>query len=119
VPFTAAADVEFAVVTPRPLAFPRDHGAHPDYRTEWWYLTGWLDATPQPIGLQITFFRTRTDIDPANPSRFAAQQLIIAHAAIADPARGSLLKDERIARAGFASPAPPRLTPTCGSTAGA
>ncbi len=100
VPFAAAADVEFAVVTPRPLAFPRDHGAHPDYRTEWWYLTGWLDA-PQPLGLQITFFRTRTEVDPANPSRFAAQQLIIAHAAIADPARGSLLKDERIARAGF------------------
>jgi predicted secreted hydrolase len=101
VPFAAEADVEFAVVTPRALAFPRDHGAPPDYRTEWWYLTGWLDATPQPLGLQITFFRTRTDIDPSNPSRFAAQQLIIAHAAIADPARGSLLKDERIARTGF------------------
>ena len=88
------------VVAGTPLRFPRDHGAHPDYRTEWWYLTGWLDA-PQPIGFQITFFRTRTEIDPANPSRFAAQQLIIAHAAIADPARSSLLKDERIARAGF------------------
>jgi len=50
---------------------------------------------------QITFFRTRTEIDPANPSRFAARQLIIAHAAIADPARASLRKDERIARAGF------------------
>ena len=99
-PLVRANAVEYAVVTPRPLAFPRDHGAHPDYRTEWWYLTGWLDA-PQPLGLQITFFRTRTEIDPANPSRFAARQLIIAHAAIADPARGNLLKDERIARAGF------------------
>ncbi len=93
--------VEFPAVVPRPLVFPRDHGAHPDYRTEWWYLTGWLDAEPQPLGFQITFFRTRTEIDPANPSRFAAQQLVIAHAAIADPAHGSLLKDERIARAGF------------------
>jgi len=100
-PLVRAHAVEFPAVTPRPLAFPRDHGAHPQYRTEWWYLTGWLDATPQPIGFQITFFRTRTEIDPANPSRFAAQQLIIAHAAIADPARGSLLKDERIARTGF------------------
>jgi predicted secreted hydrolase len=88
------------VVRPRPLAFPRDHGAHPEYRTEWWYLTGWLDAAP-PLGFQITFFRTRTAIDPDNPSRFAAKQLVIAHAAIADPARGSLLKDEHIARAGF------------------
>ena len=100
-PLAGASAAEFPAVTPRPLVFPRDHGAHPDFRTEWWYLTGWLDATPQPIGVQVTFFRTRTGIDPANPSRFAAQQLIIAHAAIADPARGSLLKDERIARAGF------------------
>jgi predicted secreted hydrolase len=99
-PLLPASAVEFPAVTPRPLAFPRDHGAHPDYRTEWWYLTGWLEA-PQPLGFQITFFRTRTGIDPANTSRFAAKQLIIAHAAIADPARGSLLTDERIARAGF------------------
>ncbi len=38
------AAVDYAVVTPRRLVFPRDHGAHPDYRTEWWYLTGWLDG---------------------------------------------------------------------------
>jgi len=96
-----AAPVAYPPVRPRPLVFPRDHGAHPDYRIEWWYLTGWLDAQPEPIGFQVTFFRTRTPIDPANPSRFAAQQLIIAHAAIADPTRGSLLQDERVARAGF------------------
>jgi len=100
-PVAHARAVEYPAVTPRPLVFPRDHGSHPEYRSEWWYLTGWLDAVPQPIGVQITFFRTRTDVDPANPSRFAAQQLIIAHAAIADPAQGSLVKDERIARAGF------------------
>jgi len=100
-PLAGTSAAEFPAVTPRPLAFPRDHGAHPEFRTEWWYLTGWLDAAPQPIGIQVTFFRTRTGIDAANPSRFAAQQLIIAHAAIADPARGSLAKDERIARAGF------------------
>lgn len=97
----AAAPVAYPPVRPRPLVFPRDHGAHPDYRIEWWYLTGWLDAPPGPLGFQVTFFRTRTPIDPANPSRFAARQLIIAHAAIADPARGSLLQDERVARAGF------------------
>jgi len=97
----AAGPVTYPTVKPRPLVFPRDHGAHPDYRIEWWYLTGWLDAQPQPLGFQVTFFRTRTPIDPANPSRFAAHQLIIAHAAIADHARGALLKDERVARAGF------------------
>lgn len=97
----ASSPVSYPRVTPRALVFPRDHGAHPDYRIEWWYLTGWLDAPVGPLGLQVTFFRTRTSIDPANPSRFAAHQLIIAHAAIADPARGALLKDERVARAGL------------------
>lgn len=96
----AGATVVFPPVVPRALAFPRDHGAHPDYRVEWWYLTGLLDdvATGSAIGLQVTFFRLRTAIDPANPSRFAAQQLLFAHAALAEPARGSLLVDQRIAR---------------------
>lgn len=99
----AHAAVEYAVVSPRPLTFPRDHGAHPGYRTEWWYLTGWLDrpGSAQSVGFQLTFFRTRTSIDSTNPSAFAAKQLMIAHAAIADPARGSLLHDQRLARTGF------------------
>lgn len=88
-------------VVPRALVFPQDFGAHPDFRTEWWYLTGWLGDMAKPLGFQLTFFRTRTGVDPANPSAFAAHQLVIAHAAIADPARGSLLLDEHIARAGF------------------
>ncbi len=95
------ADVAFAAVTPRPLVFPRDHGAHPEYRTEWWYLTGWLDAAGRPsLGFQVTFFRVRTTV-AASASRFSPQQLVIAHAAIADPARGALLHDERVQRAGF------------------
>jgi predicted secreted hydrolase len=101
----ASAQVQYADVFPRQLIFPRDHGAHPEYRTEWWYMTGWLDSPREvsaaPIGFQITFFRTRTTIDPANPSAFAAKQLLIAHAAIADPALGTLLHDERLARTGF------------------
>jgi predicted secreted hydrolase len=96
------AAVVYPAVVPRALVFPRDHGAHPDYRTEWWYLTGWLDGPGDAaLGFQVTFFRTRTEVDPANPSAFAAKQLIIAHAALADPARAALLHDERIARDGF------------------
>jgi predicted secreted hydrolase len=94
----AARAVDFPAVAPRTLEFPRDHGAHPDYRIEWWYLTGWLDASSAPMGFQVTFFRTRTEVDPANPSNFAAKQLIIAHAALADPRRGALLHDQGIAR---------------------
>jgi predicted secreted hydrolase len=103
----AQATVEYPAVTPRALVFPRDHGAHPDYRIEWWYLTGWLDRPSKnsdpgsALGFQITFFRLRTEIDPNNPSRFAAHQLLIAHVALADPAEGHLLVDDRIARAGF------------------
>ncbi len=98
-----AAPPELAAVVPgKPLVFPQDFGAHPDYRTEWWYVTGWL-KTPdgQPLGFQITFFRLATDHDPANPSKFAPKQLIIAHAALSDPAQGKLLQDQKSARAGF------------------
>ena len=95
----------YPAVTPRRLEFPRDLGAHFPYRTEWWYLTGQLDApsgSSQPaIGFQLTFFRVRPPIDPDNPSQFAAHQLVLAHAALADPRRGELLHEERIARLGF------------------
>ncbi|MEE9334627.1 MAG: lipocalin-like domain-containing protein [Granulosicoccaceae bacterium] len=84
----------------QPLNFPRDHGAHPDYRTEWWYLTAWLDSTNGPMGLQVTFFRTRTPYARGNPSRFAPQQLILAHAALANPENGKLLHDQQSWRAG-------------------
>ena len=82
--------------------FPRDHGAHPAYRTEWWYVTGWL-RTPdgEELGFQVTFFRSRLPLADSNPSRFAPKQLLFAHAALADPKVGHLLHDQRIARAGF------------------
>lgn len=84
------------------LQFPRDHGAHPAFRTEWWYITGQLRAVDgAPLGFQITFFRTRPRVDPANASRFAPRQIIFAHAALSDPAVGRLLHAERAARAGF------------------
>jgi predicted secreted hydrolase len=83
------------------LAFPRDHGAHPGYRTEWWYVTGWLDTPDGPQGFQITFFRTQPYVDPANPSAFAPRQILFAHAALADPAKQKLMQGQRIARQGF------------------
>jgi predicted secreted hydrolase len=93
-----AAPPVFPVVVPRPLAFPRDHGAHPEFRTEWWYITGWLEAEGAPLGFQITFFRSRTAHDPANPSRFAPHQLLFAHAALARPKKQRLRHDQRAAR---------------------
>jgi predicted secreted hydrolase len=82
--------------------FPRDHGAHPAFRTEWWYLTGWLEtAAGRTFGFQITFFRSRPGVAEDLTVPVAARQLVLAHAALADPRRGHLLHEERTARAAF------------------
>jgi predicted secreted hydrolase len=86
----------------RAFAFPADHGAHPEFRTEWWYVTGDVRTkSGENLGFQITFFRTKPNVDPRNPSAFAARQIIFAHAAVSDPKRGRLLHDQRAAREGF------------------
>lgn len=94
------AGLAFPLVTPDTrLSFPRDHGAHPDYRQEWWYVTGWLKTEKgEDLGFQITFFRARPDIQTSNPSSFTPRQLILAHAALSDPKHGRLRHDERAAR---------------------
>jgi predicted secreted hydrolase len=100
---TATGGTGYAIVKPgQPLTFPRDYGSHPDFRTEWWYVTGWLTTqSGESLGFQITFFRTKPDIAADNPSAFAPRQLLIAHCAISDPKRGRLWQDQRIRRAGF------------------
>lgn len=98
-----AAAAIFEPVTPgHPLAFPQDYGSHPKFRTEWWYVTGWL-TTPQgeSLGFQVTFFRSKPDLDENNPSAFAPRQLFVAHCALSDPKRGRLWQDQRIRRSGF------------------
>ncbi|MGC1521722.1 MAG: lipocalin-like domain-containing protein [Steroidobacteraceae bacterium] len=90
------------VVAGQPLQFPADYGSHPQFRTEWWYVTGWLStARGDPLGFQVTFFRTKPPIDENNPSAFTPHQLLIAHCAISDPKRGRLWQDQRIRRAGL------------------
>ena len=98
-----AAAPQFAPVVPgRALVFPQDSGAHPEFKTEWWYVTGWLKgADGKPLGFQVTFFRSATGVGKDNPSAFAPRQLIIGHAALSDPARGKLVHDQRSAREGF------------------
>lgn len=95
-------------VAPRPLRFPRDFGAHPEFRTEWWYATGWLHADDAAdragapsFGFQLTFFRSRAAHAGAwadNRSRFAPRQLLFAHAALTDLREGRLRHAQRIAR---------------------
>ena len=99
----AGAQVRYPAVAPDSvLEFPRDHGSHADFRTEWWYVTAWvIDGNGRNLGVQITFFRNRPGVAEQGTSRFAPRQLLFAHAAIADPRHGRLRHDQRAARAGF------------------
>jgi predicted secreted hydrolase len=91
------------VASGRMLEFPRDYGAHPRFRIEWWYVTGWLQTDASPaLGFQVTFFRSRPALDDANPSRFAPSQLLFANVALSDPQVGKLQHHQRAARSGFA-----------------
>jgi predicted secreted hydrolase len=98
-----ALESPYAAVTPGyTLTFPKDYGSHPQFHTEWWYVTGWLKTqSGEALGFQITFFRTKPNIADANPSSFAPRQLLIAHCALSDPKRGRLWQDQRIRRAGL------------------
>lgn len=84
------------------ISLPRDHGPHPDFKTEWWYFTGWFSskALKEPLGIQITFFRSAPNAPLDNPSRFNPSQLSFAHAAVALPSHGKLKHAQIIRRAG-------------------
>ena len=88
----------FAVPAPNPVfVFPDDHGAHPDYRIEWWYLTANLqDADGVQYGLQWTLFRSA--IAPLAGDGWTAPQLWMGHAAVTTP--DAHFVSERLARGG-------------------
>jgi predicted secreted hydrolase len=83
------------------MAVPRDHGAHPELRTEWWYITGHAQSGDRSFGFQVTFFRSRIGATQGKQSQFAAKQILFAHAAITDVQGAKLWHDDRIAREGF------------------
>ena len=66
--------------------FPRDHGSHDDFRTEWWYFTGHLEAGGRAFGYELTFFRMglRDKVPANNPSKWAVKDLYFAHFAVTD-----------------------------------
>ena len=82
----------FASVVPgRPLVFPADHGPHPDYRIEWWYVTANLaDTSGSAYGAQWTLFRQAMAPGPQHEG-WASQQIWMGHAAVtrADTHRSS------------------------------
>ncbi len=83
------------------FAFPRDHGAHPDFRTEWWYFTGHLKSPAgEGFGYELTFFRVALQ-KPSSPggSAWRADTVYFAHLALTAPQRRTFLFRE-LARRG-------------------
>lgn len=67
------------------FAFPRDHGAHPEYRTEWWYYTGHLRTeSGRRYGFEVTFFRIGVQNPPTKATRWDLNAIMPAHFAITD-----------------------------------
>lgn len=101
-------------LAPRAFEFPRDQGPHPDFRQEWWYLTGNLDSDAgQRFGFELTFFRfalapgsaaTAAAAKPAGSGPFAGRsawrtrQIYLGHFAITDAARHRFRFAVRLAR---------------------
>ncbi len=84
----------------RVFAFPRDHGAHPDFKTEWWYYTGHLKAKDgEKFGYQLTFFRVGLKkLDPPARSAWRANNVYFAHLAVSDLNQGIFTFREKAQR---------------------
>jgi predicted secreted hydrolase len=82
--------------------FPRDHGSHDQFRTEWWYYTGNLIAkNGRLFGYQLTFFRRGIPLEDVEtmPSKWSITQLYLAHFAVSDLTTGRFRFGERLSRA--------------------
>ena len=85
---------------PRPFVFPADHGPHPEFRNEWWYVTGNLaDATGREFGYQLTLFRIAlAPTAPATDSAWRTNQVYMGHFALTDVADNTHRAFERFSR---------------------
>lgn len=85
--------------------FPRDHGPHPEFKTEWWYFTGNLEgADGRRFGYQLTFFRQ--GIIPLNErvagrSRFVVDDLKFAHFTVTDTDGQRFRFAQKVSRGAF------------------
>jgi predicted secreted hydrolase len=81
------------------LEFPRDHGAHPDYRIEWWYVTANLQGDDgADYGVQWTLFRTSLAPSSSQSEGWSSPQLWMGHAALTTKSQHFVA--ERLARGG-------------------
>jgi predicted secreted hydrolase len=91
-------------LAPEPMVFPRDHHSHPDYKTEWWYFTGNLEAEGLgPVGFQFTLFRQGL-LPPGAPvpdSAWATRDFGFGHAALSFPVRKEFFYAQLLERGSF------------------
>ena len=97
----------YAIPQPgKKFVFPRDHGSHPDFAIEWWYITGHLFETHDAqFGFQATFFR-RALMPPgatnnSSSAAFGNDQIYLAHMALVDKTSGKFIYQEKLNRAGW------------------
>jgi len=85
---------------PRAFTFPEDHGPHPGFRNEWWYVTGNLDGSNgRRFGFELTIFRfALTPTVPQDESNWRSNQVYIAHFAVTDADRERFYAAERYSR---------------------
>ena len=87
----------------RPFDFPSDYGAHPEFKTEWWYFTGNLSAdNGRRFGYELTLFRSALRPPDASgidsTTDWATNQLYMGHFSLADPETGTFHAFERFSR---------------------
>ena len=97
----------YAVPQPgRHFVFPRDHGSHPEFAIEWWYITGHLTATnDSAYGFQATFFRralvTSDSTNHATSAWYGSRQIYLAHMALVNKNTGDFTFQEKLNRDGW------------------
>ena len=87
-------------IAPRAFVFPADHGPHPGFRNEWWYVTGNLDGDGgRRFGFELTIFRfALTPTLETAASSWRSNQVYIAHFAVTDAGRERFYTAERYSR---------------------
>ena len=87
------------------FSFPRDHSSHPEFKIEWWYLTGhlWNEDRSRRFGYQATFFRrgVRPSLSNKPATPFGSSQVYLAHMTILDVQSKAFVYEERINRNGW------------------
>jgi predicted secreted hydrolase len=89
-------------IASRTWKFPEDHGAHPAFRTEWWYFTGNLSGRDGArYGYQLTFFREGVRFVPEHPENpWSVRDLFLAHLTVTDVSRGTFQAEDLLSRSG-------------------